>query len=185
MQKFNFKISDFENLIVNFQYSKSSNIDRYDKLNEFSNQENLKYSDWYYGPQERTLISSTYNFSKNKKWLKKGTIVAAFQNINESRFNRRFQSLNLNSQYENVKVYSINSDLSTDISDSSKLSYGFEFTHNNIDSDAHALILKRNGSVLISEPIDTNKLKIPTRYPSAGSNYSLLQHTMSSREIFQ
>ena len=172
MQKFNFKISDFENLILNFQYSKSSNIDRYDKLNEFSNQENLKYSDWYYGPQKRTLISSTYNFSKNKKWLKKGTIVAAFQNINESRFNRRFQSLNLNSQYENVKVYSINSDLYTDISDSSKLSYGFEFTHNNIDSDAHALILKRNGSVLISEPNDTNKLKIPTRYPSAGSNYT-------------
>lgn len=170
MQKFNFKISDYENLILNFQYSKSSNIDRYDKLNEFSDLGNLKYSAWYYGPQKRTLISSTYNFSKNKKWLKKGSIVAAFQNINESRFNRKFQSLNLNSQYENVKVFSINSDFSTDFSDSSKLSYGFEFTNNIVNSDAYASIFKKDGDILISSP-GNSKIKIPTRYPSDGSNY--------------
>ena len=170
MQKFNFKISDYENLILNFQYSKSSNIDRYDMLNEFSDLGNLKYSAWYYGPQKRTLISSTYNFSKNKKWLKKGSIVAAFQNINESRFNRKFQSLNLNSQYENVKVFSINSDFSTDFSDSSKLSYGFEFTNNIVNSDAYASIFKKDGDILISSP-GNSKIKIPTRYPSDGSNY--------------
>ena len=34
LQKFNFKLSEFSNLVLNFQKSKSSNINRYDKLNE-------------------------------------------------------------------------------------------------------------------------------------------------------
>ena len=96
LQKFNLKISESSKLVFNIQHSKSSNIDRYDKLNEFESEENLKFSQWYYGPQKRRLFSSTYNFSNNKKWLQKGTIVAAFQNIKESRHNRKFQSLILN-----------------------------------------------------------------------------------------
>ena len=102
-------------------------------MNEFESEENLKYSQWYYGPQKRSLFSSTYNFSNNKKWLQKGTIVAAFQNIKESRHNRKFQSLILNSQFENVKVYSLNIDFVGLKKDDSSLSYGFEYTYNNVN----------------------------------------------------
>ena len=63
MQKFNILLSESSNMIVNFQHSKSSNINRFDKLNEIKNGD-YKYSEWYYGPQKRTMISTHFNFSK-------------------------------------------------------------------------------------------------------------------------
>ena len=172
LQKFNLKISESSNLVFNIQHSKSSNIDRYDKLNEFESEENLKYSQWYYGPQKRSLFSSTYNFSNNKKWLQKGTIVAAFQNIKESRHNRKFQSLILNSQFENVKVYSLNIDFVGLKKDDSSLSYGFEYTYNNVNSTAFGENLVKNNVTISSAKNSDSIFKIPTRYPSAGSDYS-------------
>jgi hemoglobin/transferrin/lactoferrin receptor protein len=113
LHKLNIKISESSHIIFNIQHSNSSDIDRYDKLNEFNDSDKqLKYSQWYYGPQKRTLLSSTYNFTKNKKWLQKGAIVLAFQKIKESRHNRKFKSLVLNSQIENVDVFSLNTDFS-------------------------------------------------------------------------
>lgn len=172
LQKFNLKISESSNLVFNIQHSKSSNIDRYDKLNELESEENLKFSQWYYGPQKRSLFSSTYNFSNNKKWLQKGTIVAAFQNIKESRHNRKFQSLILNSQFENVKVYSLNIDFVGLKKDDSSLSYGFEYTHNNVNSTAFGENLVKNNVTISSTKNSDSIFKIPTRYPSAGSDYS-------------
>lgn len=165
-------MSESSNFIFNIQHSKSSNIDRYDKLNEFTSTDDLKYSQWYYGPQKRTLFSSTYNFAKNKKWLKKGAIVAAFQKIKESRHNRKFQSLVLNSQIENVEIFSINADFVGIKTDISSLSYGFEYTYNDVNSIAYGEnLLKENLS--LSSIKDSNSIfKIPTRYPSGGSNYS-------------
>ena len=182
LQKLNIKMSESSNFIFNIQHSKSSNIDRYDKLNEFTSTDDLKYSQWYYGPQKRTLFSSTYNFAKNKKWLKKGAIVAAFQKIKESRHNRKFQSLVLNSQIENVEIFSINADFVGIKTDISSLSYGFEYTYNNVNSIAYGEnLLKENLS--LSSIKDSNSIfKIPTRYPSGGSNYSTAAHYYEFRK---
>ena len=172
LQKFNIKISESSNFVLNLQHSKSSNIDRYDKLSEYSSKENLKYSQWYYGPQKRTLISSTYNFIDDKIWLKKGSIVAAFQKIKESRYNRKFQSLVLNSQIENVDLFSLNADFVGNKTDISSLSYGFEFTYNDVNSVAFGEKLVKNDLLLLSSKDPSSIFKIPTRYPSEGSNYS-------------
>ena len=182
LQKLNIKISESSNFIFNIQHSKSSNIDRYDKLNEFTSTDDLKYSQWYYGPQKRTLFSSTYNFAKDKKWLKKGAIVAAFQKIKESRHNRKFQSLVLNSQIENVEIFSINADFVGIKTDISSLSYGFEYTYNDVNSIAYGEnLLKENLS--LSSIKDSNSIfKIPTRYPSGGSNYSTAAHYYEFRK---
>ena len=182
LQKLNIKISESSNFIFNIQHSKSSNIDRYDKLNEFTSTDDLKYSQWYYGPQKRTLFSSTYNFAKDKKWLKKGAIVAAFQKIKESRHNRKFQSLVLNSQIENVEIFSINADFVGIKTDISSLSYGFEYTYNDVNSIAYGEnLLKENLS--LSSIKDPNSIfKIPTRYPSGGSNYSTAAHYYEFRK---
>ena len=60
-QKFLFKLP-YQNLLnLNIQYSESSDIDRYDKLSEEKNGE-LKFSEWYYGPQKRLLISPSLKF---------------------------------------------------------------------------------------------------------------------------
>ena len=182
LQKLNIKMSESSNFIFNIQHSKSSNIDRYDKLNEFTSTDDLKYSQWYYGPQKRTLFSSTYNFAKDKKWLKKGAIVAAFQKIKESRHNRKFQSLVLNSQIENVEIFSINADFVGIKTDISSLSYGFEYTYNDVNSIAYGEnLLKENLS--LSSIKDPNSIfKIPTRYPSGGSNYSTAAHYYEFRK---
>ena len=66
LQKFNFKLSEFSNLILNFQKSKSSNINRYDKLNELK-EGVYKYAEWYYGPQDRTLASVQIKSSRKNK----------------------------------------------------------------------------------------------------------------------
>ena len=174
LQKLNFKISDDSNIIFNIQHSKSSIIDRYDKLNEFNNEENLKYAQWYYGPQERSLFSSTYNFLNNKNWLSKGSVVAAYQNIKESRNNRKFESLTLNSQSENVKVYSLNLDFVGFEKDKSSFSYGFEYTYNDVNSRALGEKLIQGDHSLISSNSIDKMFNIPTRYPSDGSNYSTI-----------
>ena len=172
LHKLNIKISESSHLIFNIQHSNSSNIDRYDKLNEFNDDDQLKYSQWHYGPQIRTLLSSTYNFNKNKEWLQKGAIVLAFQKIKESRHNRKFKSLVLNSQLENVDVFSLNTDFVGFKTENSSLSYGFEYTYNNVNSKAFGETLIEN-NLILSSKLDSNSIfKIPTRYPSAGSNYS-------------
>ncbi|MAU63404.1 MAG: TonB-dependent receptor [Flavobacteriaceae bacterium] len=172
LQKFNFKVSENSNLIFNIQHSKSSNIDRYDKINEYSTQEDLKYAEWYYGPQKRTLFSATYNFLKEKTWLNKGTIVTAFQKINESRHNRKFKSLTLNSQTEDLDVFSINADFVKKNNGLSSLSYGFEYTYNNVNSIAYGSSLAKENISISNLNNFNSTFKIPTRYPSDGSNYS-------------
>lgn len=172
LQKFNFRVSESSNLIFNIQHSNSSNIDRYDKLNEYNSSDDLKYAQWYYGPQKRTLLSTSYNFLKNNNWLNKGTIVAAFQKINESRHNRKYQSLDLNSQIEDVEVFSINADFVRGEGGPSSFSYGFEYTYNNVHSTAFGTTLTKQNNSISNINKANSTFKIPTRYPSDGSNYS-------------
>ncbi len=169
LQKFGFQINSSSRLNLNLQFSKSSDIPRFDKLVE-RRQGNLRFAQWYYGPQKRLLVSPQYKFSSNKWWVSKGTITAAFQQIEESRNQRKFGSLSLQSQIENVSVYSLNADLFLPISSSEKtLSYGFELTHNDVNSKAFTqdLVVKESAVQTFE-----NKQLAPTRYPSDGSQYS-------------
>ena len=56
IQKMYFPINSKSSLSLNSQFSTTSNINRFDKLNDVSNG-NPKYKFWYYGPQERILQS--------------------------------------------------------------------------------------------------------------------------------
>ena len=56
LQKLIFSPSNKFDIIANIQYSTSSDIDRYDKLNDY-NGDNLKYAEYYYGPQNRLFTS--------------------------------------------------------------------------------------------------------------------------------
>ena len=66
IQKFNFKIFKTARLILNFQFSESSNINRFDKLSEKNEDGTLKFAEWYYGPQKRSFISSKLSFQAKK-----------------------------------------------------------------------------------------------------------------------
>ena len=53
-------INYISTLGLNTQFSTTSNINRFDKLNDESNG-GPKYMFWYYGPQKRFLQSLNYN----------------------------------------------------------------------------------------------------------------------------
>ena len=68
IQKFNFKIFKTARLILNFQFSESSNINRFDKLSEKNEDGTLKFAEWYYGPQKDRLFPLNLVF-KLKNYL--------------------------------------------------------------------------------------------------------------------
>jgi len=167
-QKFLFRIGDNNLLNLNIQFSESSDIDRFDQLS-IPKDDSLKFSEWYYGPQKRLLISPSLRIFPKKKFMDKGVITFGFQKINESRIKRKFYSLNRSHQIENLKVLSLNGDFDTSFNNGHTLSYGIETTYNHNYSKAYDRTLSVDGNNVIGLG---EKTAIPTRYPSDGSSYA-------------
>ena len=156
-QKFLFKLP-YQNLLnLNIQYSESSDIDRYDK-----------FSEWFYGPQKRLLVSPSLKFFSQNPLLKRGRITLAYQMVQESRINRKFSSLIRSSQLEKVNLFSLNGDFDTSFDNGHAVSYGIEGTVNRVISNAYSQNIVINGNEISNLGPKTN---IPTRYPSDGSSY--------------
>ena len=167
LQKFIVKLPKEKFLSLNIQFSKSSNIPRFDKLNEFKN-DKLLYSEWYYGPQKRFLISPQLKLFPKKRGFYKGYLTLAYQNIQESRIDRKFDQLDRRYQQEGVQVWSFNGDFETKKTGSTSFAYGFELVNNKVVSNAFSRKLILNGNTIIGL---SNPRLIPTRYPSAGGHY--------------
>ena len=167
-QKFLVKIGDTNLLNINIQFSESSDIDRFDQLS-ITKGNSLKFSEWYYGPQKRLLISPSLKIFPNRKFMKKGVITFGFQKINESRIKRKFNSFNRSHQIENLKVFSLNGDFDTSFNNDHSISYGIESTYNYNYSKAYDQIIEIQGNQVTGLG---NKFAIPTRYPSNGSSYT-------------
>jgi hemoglobin/transferrin/lactoferrin receptor protein len=169
LQKIYLPIKDKNDLIFNLQYSTSTDINRFDKLTERSDNK-LKYAEWYYGPQNRFLFSTQLNLDLEKKWLNTGAITVAFQNIEESRIDRKFDSFNRSSGFENVKVYSFNGDFSTNLNQkiNRNFGYGFEFAFNDVTSTSKGEVLEVSGNEITGI---SDTFKVQTRYPDGGSSY--------------
>ena len=148
--------------VFNFQLSNSSNVPRYDRLNQW-NGKNYKSAEWYYGPELRTMANYQFSNNINHKYADKYKIIVAYQYIEESRNDRSWQSLQLNKQNEFVHVASINLDavktLKQNPNSIHEIRYGLDGQFNDVASNAH--------SVNIINGIKTN---IATRYPDGGSN---------------
>ena len=167
-QKFLVKLGDTNLLNINIQFSESSDIDRFDQLS-IKKGNSLKFSEWYYGPQKRLLISPSLKIFPNRKFMKKGVITFGFQKINESRIKRKFNALNRSHQIEDLKVFSLNGDFDTSFNDDHSISYGVESTYNYNYSKAYDQIIEIQGDEITGL---SKKFAIPTRYPSNGSSYT-------------
>ena len=166
-QKFLIQLNNETQLVLNFQYSSSSDISRYDKLVEERNG-SLSYAEWYYGPQKRLLVAPQLKLFPQKKFLNSGKITFAYQALEESRNSRSFWSLTRKIQKERVAVWSLNGDFEFSLSDQHSFSYGFEGTYNKVKSFAFGkdLIVQQNNITGLSP-----SSPFPTRYPSKGSSY--------------
>ncbi|WP_075603448.1 TonB-dependent receptor plug domain-containing protein [Saccharicrinis aurantiacus] len=160
MQKVRYKASIHHELGLNFQYSNSSNINRFDQLIRYNDDNTLKYADFYYGPQKRLLAAINSKYSKECVLFNSVNTIAAYQNIKEDRHSRKFNDLEQLNQLETVDVLSLNIDFEKDFTLTTKLNYGLEYTYNNVNSKA-------------DYTIDGNFSGIaPTRYPNGGSHTS-------------
>ena len=93
---------------LNFQYSNTTDVPRYDRLQDKRNfggsiGNTLRWAEWYYGPQKRIL--SAYELSIEKtNWFDALNLNINFQDIEESRNQRQFRVANRETRIERVKV---------------------------------------------------------------------------------
>ncbi len=108
-QKLLLKSSDKVSHLLNLQYSNSSNVPRYDRLQDVKNFGGstgtaLRYAKWYYGPQTRLM--GAYELSIGKTGLFDDVkLNLNYQDIKESRVTREYKRYDrLDSRREHVKV---------------------------------------------------------------------------------
>jgi hemoglobin/transferrin/lactoferrin receptor protein len=75
---------------LNIQYSNSSDVPRYDRLQD-TRAGVLRFASWYYGPQKRSLFA--YNFSTNNRtgFFNEYNATLSYQSIEESRITREYK----------------------------------------------------------------------------------------------
>ncbi|WP_422089979.1 TonB-dependent receptor domain-containing protein [Tenacibaculum ovolyticum] len=167
LQKLFIPLSKRTDLKFNIQYSTSSDVPRFDKLMELKSG-SLKFAEWYYGPQNRFLISSQLEINPNKKWLKEGVFTVAYQNVSESRIQRKFGSLERSHREETVDVYSINGDFTVPLARKRNLGYGFEVAYNDVKSNSYGKTLRVKNNEVVGYDDD---FTVQSRYPDGGSSY--------------
>jgi hemoglobin/transferrin/lactoferrin receptor protein len=161
IQKFLFKPSDRISHLLNIQYSGSSDIFRYDRLTDVQGT-GLRSAEWYYGPQIRLMTSYNLRINEVGKIADALSLVASFQDIEESRNDRRFNNNSLRSRTENVNVFGLTLDLKKSIN-RSDFRYGMDGQFNSLKSTAHA-----------TDIVTGVQSSLDTRYPDGANSMNML-----------
>ncbi len=154
IHKSKYSINKNKNILLNTQYSESSNIYRFDKMND-TKKGFAKYKNWYYGPQIRFLQSVNYSLHDKTIAFDNLKTSLAFQNIKESRHTQKLEEQFINNRMENVKISDFNMDFKKQIQ-KIKIAYGGGGRHQKVSSNAS---LSNNNIIFYNS----------TRYPDNGS----------------
>ena len=150
---FNFKPN--VNILLNSQFSSSSNISRFDQLNNIENGI-PQFSHWDYGPQLRALNSLEFSIRNSNPLFDDFTANFSHQFIEESRITRDFNSLYQNNRIEKVNVLGSHIQFTKSIRSNSTLTYGTEVYFNNVNSNAFSINI-----------VDSSFSSLQTRYPDS------------------
>ncbi len=161
LQKWNWRMTEKFRTELNLQYSTSSDVPRYDALTE-RNSEGLRFAEWYYGPQNRLLISPKFIWDVSSSLSDRISVISSFQDIKETRVTRGRSDINWDKQEETVQVYGLTIDVNKRLTSAQKLTYGADLHYNQVGSSAGRYATLSTDPVFISS--------ILTRYPSAGSD---------------
>ncbi|MCX8019382.1 MAG: TonB-dependent receptor [Chitinophagaceae bacterium] len=110
MQKLLFKPSERISHLLNVQYSTSTNIPRYDRLQDKRNfggaiGTTLRWAQWYYGPQKRLLSAYEFRY-KPSSFMEEIKVNINYQDLEESRQQREYRRYDrFDSRRERVKVW--------------------------------------------------------------------------------
>ena len=180
MQKIRFQANNSFYIQGNFQYSSSSDIPRYDQLTELNSSDpaDLRFAEWYYGPQDRFMASLSARQLKATSWYDRYTLIGSYQRIREERISRRFGRSNRERHTEWVDVLGLTADFDKQLDDAGRfqLAYGLDIQHNLVASEA---------TITDVDSDETEVLNF-TRYPSQGSQLSTwgvyARHTFRSQD---
>lgn len=160
--KVHYKANETLSFDLGLHYSTTSDYPRYDRLIRYNGEE-LKYAEWFYGPQRWFLANfKITKLSSKSNLYDKIKVTIAFQNFQESRIDRNFNSEIRRTRKENVDAISANFDFEKTITEASKLFYGVEYIYNTVGSKGKEKNITNN-----------NLQQISSRYPNGSSWQSL------------
>jgi len=161
MNKLRFRISEKFDIVYANHYSKLSNVPRYDRLIQYKSG-NLRYGEWYYGPQVWMMNSLQLAFKNKNSMFDEAKITTALQNYKESRHDRNFGKRLINEQFDEVGIVSVNIDFDKKLQGEKQLAYyGLEYVINDIESVAHT-----------RDILSGDITKAASRYPDGKNRYN-------------
>jgi|TARA_B110000259_G_scaffold36010_3_gene40468 hemoglobin/transferrin/lactoferrin receptor protein len=176
IQKVNFEINSNNSISLNTQFSTTSRINRFDKLNDNEN-EIAKYKQWYYGPQLRIAQNIKYTSKKKIFFSDLLLIQIAWQKIKESRHQQKNNENLKSNRQESVLIKDLNIDLKKKIN-KLNIHYGLSLRDQKVNSQAN--LQHNNGDINYNT----------TRYPDGGSNvldislFSQMHYTLNKKLEF-
>lgn len=179
LQKVRYEPKEDLSFDLGLYYTTTSSYSRYDRLKRYRGNE-LRSAEWTYGPQRWFMGNfQVTKLSSSSNLYDKIQATAAYQNFQESRFDRDFQSSLRSVREESVDAYSLNVDFEKQLSKKSELFYGLEYVYNRVGS---------NG---FTEDITTNESSITvSRYPNGSdwqsmAAYASFKYKPNSEFVFQ
>ena len=169
-QKILFKPNRQLEIMLNSQWSSSTEIQRFDQLNNYTSSETPQFAQWEYGPQKRWMNSISFNWNKSNLLFDELYGTASYQQVEESRYVRLFNSEIQENNIENIQISGFTINANKFFLDNLTLSYGGELYVNSLNSVGQQKNINTN---LITPHF--------SRYPSGGSNmfmqgyYSMLR----------
>ncbi|MEN9332448.1 MAG: hypothetical protein RLZZ94_1538 [Bacteroidota bacterium] len=158
VQKFSLKQNMYTTHDLNFQYSSTNNVPRYDRLTDITSSGTLKYAEWYYGPQTRLMAAYSMNNKNDNRWMQLYHLGVSYQALEESRHNRSYKSSTLSNRIENVGVLGFDF-YGQHQGVKSKLLVGVDGQLNSLTSTANK-----------SNVINGTTLPLDTRYPDGDNS---------------
>ena len=171
LAKLKFNLTDNTDITYAFHYTNSSDVPRYDRLIEYRN-DHLRYAKWYYGPQKWLMHYLQLKSKKETSFSSEAKLTMAYQQVEESRHDRSYQSTSLRHRAEYVDAFNVNADLYKEFYKST-IYYGAEFVYNTVESTGQV----ENTSTGAFTPTST-------RYPDGGSTWTSLAAYASLKYYF-
>lgn len=145
MQRFNLITGENFTHNLNFQFSMSPDLPRYDRLAGDYSGGNLRFAENGYS-QNRLLAAYTLNYTGQTVISDNIKLIVAYQKIDQDRITRNFQNVNRRTQREDVSVVSANLDFLKKIKEKHEIRYGLEFTYNDVLSTSEFLNIKTDSA---------------------------------------
>ena len=166
LQKVRYEPKEDWSFDLGLYYTTTSDYARYDRLIRYR-RDALRSAEWNYGPQSWFMGNlQVTKLSSNSNLYDKIQSTVAYQNFQESRMDRDFDTSERNFREEAVDALSFNVDLEKQLGKRTELFYGLEYIYNNVNSSGMEEDIKTGTSV-----------STVSRYPNGSDWQSVAAYT--------